>query len=160
MFSLRLQHPFRSKEVFLSAVALHRHKAWGSPAAQASSLARAGHGQCSLHHQPHFLQHCDTALHTKQSLGGQRWQNPCYSKLCWKLHTLKDAQPPACYKTLPSLLRLKAFPSVVIQHKINSEHFRLGQLHFAFSIPGLNDFLLIPSLCVLGWCFYLLLLFK
>lgn len=37
-----------------------------------------------------------------------------------------------------SLLNLKAFHCEVIQHQINSEHPLLGQLYFAFPIPGLN----------------------
>lgn len=41
----------------------------------------------SLHHQPHLLQHWDTAGQPKQALGTQKWQIPC-SKLCWKLRIL------------------------------------------------------------------------
>lgn len=128
MVLLRLQHLFRSKEVFLSAVVLHSLTGTQAvpPAAPARLPAALGHSW------PHPMGSGNTKLANKSLL----------------LHSAESSTHSRIlsYTTHPSLLRLKAFPGV-IHWEINSEHSLLGQLYFAFPIAGLNDILLIPN-CV------------
>lgn len=147
MVLLRLQHLFRSREVFLSAIVLHsltgtqagEHR-WHQPGPLPMGWAQA----VPLQHQPRFLRHRDTAGHTKWALGTQSWQIPCCSELYWKLHTLQDPQPSAT-EHIPLYWDWRLFLEWFTVKSIQST--LLGQLYFAFPIAGLNDTLLIPN-CV------------
>lgn len=126
MVLLRLQHLFRSKEVFLCSCPAQPHWHTGSAPCSTSQAS------CST----------GTQLATPNGL----WEHKAGKSLL--LHSAESSTHSRIlsYRTHPSLLRLKAFPGV-IHWEINSEHSLLGQLYFAFPIAGLNDILLIPN-CV------------
>lgn len=145
MVLLRLQHLFRSREVFLSAVVLH--SLTGTKAGEQRGTRQVpcpglgtGRAPAASATLPAAL---DTAAHTKWALGTPSWQSPC-SELYWKLHTLQDPQPSAT-EHIPLYWDFSWSDSLWWIH--NSQYSLRGQLYFAFPIAGLSDILLTPN-CV------------